>query len=585
MLRKAMIPFFALALACSEKSISGDAELDGADPSPDEGEQDCTEPPGCEGRDIVACGEVVGWCDPGRGEACLDGECVTGCEHVDLIGNNLGCEFWAADLDNAMISSTLDASSQKYAVVVGNPGTEDASITVERSDAAVGAAPDVAVALEMTLAAGEMTELDLERREVDGSTLLGLDDGTGTALTANAYHILSTRPIVAYQFNPLENTGMFSSDASLLVPAHGLGTSYAVLGWPQTVSSTPTDPDIDMGDDLRAFVTVIGTRPSTHVHVELGAAALGALGDGDTIPAMGPGDALDVVLGAFEVLNIESDRFMSDFTGTLVTADGPIAVFSGSEASDVPTFETLASRLCCSDHLEHQIYPVGSQGRTFVAALTPMRTAAVLEAGGDVTVPTEGEREFFRILAIEDGTTVTTTLDPPDATFVLDAGEFRTLETRTDFLVESDGPVSVGQFVAGQGATGMESDFPGGDPSFIVLTPESGWRRTYQFAVPPGYGFDFVIMAHAAGAAIRLDGAPLPEYCEGLDVEGTGHAVTRCQLSFPVVMNGATPPDNILPGEQGDGMHEVTSDTEMGVIVYGFDNFISYGYSAGAGTQ
>jgi len=57
-----------------------------------------------------------------------------------------------------------------------------------------------------------------------------------------------------------------------------------------------------------------------------------------------------------------------------VHADKPVAVFTGSEASDVPFFTTFAIRDCCADHLEEQLFPTSAMGTQFVAVKTPLRT-------------------------------------------------------------------------------------------------------------------------------------------------------------------------------------------------------------------
>ena len=71
------------------------------------------------------------------------------------------------------------------------------------------------------------------------------------------------------------------------------------------------------------------------------------------------------------MLNLETGDFNADFTGSIISADGPIAVFSGSEASDAPHFTTLADRRCCADHLEQQLDPLRTAGKTFAFAHTP----------------------------------------------------------------------------------------------------------------------------------------------------------------------------------------------------------------------
>ncbi len=543
---------------------------------------------GCDGQYIVQCDAtsvewtVVGWCNPAMGEACVNGRCFNGCEYAQRLSSNVGCDYWAVDLDNAMVGFGLDASSQQFAVVVSNPSTLDATVTVERNNALPGETPDVEVVDEQMLPPGDLYTFLLDRREVDGSSLFGLDDGTGTAVTASAYHITSTAPIVAYQFNPLDNVDVFSNDASILIPSNSTGTEYLILGWPQTIAETPENPNTDMGDHLRAFLTIVGTQPATTVVVELPLVDnLEVLGDGADIPPMVGGDSLTMELGMFEVLNLETDGFMADFTGTHVTADKPIAVFVGSEASDVPTFTTLSNRLCCADHLEEQVYPEGTHGRTFLAGVTPARTEAVSAAGGEVSVPADGEKEYFRIMAIEDETRIDTTLEPPDDVFLLARGEFVTVMSTRDFTITADKPISVGQFVASQQVTGISNDLPGGDPAFILLSPMEQWRESYIFLTPGHYAFDFIIIMHETSAVITLDGSPLPPTCRTSDVLGDEDmSVTRCQLSFPEIVEG-TPPDNILEGEQNDGVHDIISDIPVGIVVYGFDNFVSYGYPGG----
>jgi hypothetical protein len=490
------------------------------------------------------------------------------------------------DLDNATIGFAENASAQQFAIAVSNPGDLPAEVVVERDTSEAGGEPVVEEVARRHVVPGDLEVFHLERREVDGSSLAGLDDGTHTALTSRAYRILSTAPIVVYQFNPLENVDVFSNDASILLPATAAGSEYVVLGWPQTIAHTPATPETDMRRDLRAWIAVVGLEPDTRVRLELPLVdGLRVTGDGASLPDLWGGDVLEATLGEFDVLNLEtaSGAFGADFTGTVVTSSKPVTVFSGNEASDVPYFTSLTQRRCCADHLEQQLYPAHASGRTYVVGHTPSRTEAVRAAGADVAP--RPEPEYFRVLALFDDTLVRTTLEPPDHVLHLGRGEVVTLMSESDFALTADKPVTVGQFVASQENLGLfcrypDADIPAGDPCFILVSPVEQYRDEYVFLTPGKYAFDFIVITHRQGADIELDGRPLPPTCRTTALSGPGgepYAVTRCQLSFPEV--GAE--GGLVEGDQDDGVHAVSADEPFGLTVYGFDCRVSYGYPGG----
>jgi hypothetical protein len=563
----------------------------------------------CDGNDIVRCADdgqewvYVSTCDVGRGDQCVNGRCVNGCDNADRLHSNVGCEYWPVDLDNA-VTQGMDASMQQYAVVVSNPTPLLATVKVFVNDAAPGETPVEREVDSIELSTDDLFVFRLDQREVDGTPEGGANSGSHTAWTSNAYKITSTAPIIAYQFNPLDNVGVFSNDASLLLPKSGLGTKYTVMAWPQTIANTPENADTDMGGDLRAFLTIVGTEADTHVAVVLST---------DVMPLPDPpagttgewyqGDTVEFTLGAFEVLNLETGAFNADFTGSLVTSDKPIAVYSGSEASDVPCFHDLSTRRCCADHLEEQLIPDASVGFTYVFARTPPRTPEVYSAGAPVSIVPEPE--YFRLVAIEDGTEVRTTpvdisfsydacdrreINPAD-TIYLDAGEYTTREVWEDLVLHSNKPVEVGQFVASQEVTGIDNAYPGGDPAFILVPPVEQWRSSYVFLTPEMYAFDYMILTVRAGTFLEFDGSPLPRNCqmnEVFDELGSTpvtYQIYRCPLSFPEIPG----PSVVEPGLQNDGVHEIRSidpatgrpGLPFGLIVYGFDSYVSYGYPGG----
>src|SRR6185436_15780889 len=104
--------------------------------------------------------------------------------------------------------------------------------------------------------------------------------------------------------------------------------AYVVVGWPQTIASTE-DPNTNFNPtnpiDLRAFLTIVGTQAKTRVRLETQARIIG----GGPIPETSRGGTLEVELDAFDVLNLETDDFNADFTGSIVSANHPVVVFSG----------------------------------------------------------------------------------------------------------------------------------------------------------------------------------------------------------------------------------------------------------------
>jgi hypothetical protein len=94
------------------------------------------------------------------------------------------------------------------------------------------------------------------------------------------------------------------------------------------------------------------------------------------------------------------------------------------------------------------------------------------------------------------------------------------------------------------------------------------------------------------GTTVYLDGLPVDgKVCEvapgdGLDektrkAKDPPYVVYRCQLSFPSVDPTKTAPNNVELGKQNDGVHRVQADFPVGVLVYGFDSFVSYAYAGG----
>jgi hypothetical protein len=486
-----------------------------------------------------------------------------------------------------------NAAIQQFAVIVSNPQPDlAATVTFEEDLAKPGEPANIRVIGTASVGVRHLEVFKLGPKEVDGSTPDAPNGGTHTALTRGAFRLRSDVPIIAYQFNPLENVNVRSNDATLLLPTSALnrsGRSYVVAGWPQTIARTD-DPRTNYGLDLRAFLTFVGTAPDTRVRFKTQARIVpgGPFPDG-----VAKGAEVEAVLQPFEVLNLETGDFNADFTGSIIESSGPVVVYTGSEASDAPFFSILAERACCADHLESQLTPLRAVGKSYVLGRMPNRSKAIAAAGG--TTSAFEEPELYRVVATVPGTTVTTTLPPPWNTFTFATeGEHITIPAYQDFTLTASNPVLIADVQVSQEAAGVsiQNGLPGGDPSLLLVPPTEQWRNDYVLLTPDKYAFDFLVITAPFGATVYLDGLPVDgRVCEitpgdGLDETSRGakdppFSVYRCQLSYPVIDPLATAPDNVLPGTQNDGVHRVQSDYPVGVLVYGFDYRVSYAYAGG----
>jgi hypothetical protein len=266
-----------------------------------------------------------------------------------------------------------------------------------------------------------------------------------------------------------------------------------------------------------------------------------------------------------------------------------VVAYSGSEASDAPYFANLGQRYCCADHLEEQLDHVRTAGRYFVAAVTPNRTDALMAAGA--AVGHADQDDYFRVLATTGlGAHITTTLADPAAVDLVGLGDYFDIPSHESFILTSDTPISLMSVSPSQEAAGVPRDLPGGDPSSLVIPPIEQFRSTYVFLTPDQYAFDFVRISAPASAKIVFDGAELADQACTTASVGTlsappeapeEYVVYTCQLGFPVIDPNGRAPDNFQAGKQYDGVHVLESDRSVGVLVDGFDRFVSYAYAAG----
>jgi len=501
-------------------------------------------------------------------QACRGGLCVDACAAAADERSNVGCDYYAVDLDNEYDNGlgSGSAAQSQFAVVLANPSDVVVQARVLQSVGTVGAPAETQVGT-WTINPHDLVRIDLAAREVDGS-IGHTHEGPGTFVSPNAYHVLTNFPVVAYQFNPIIQE--YSNDASLLIPVPALDTHYRVIGWPTTNPIAVAGLPHIAGIPDHSFVTIIGTTPGTQVRVTLGGpiVASGPLGGPQEVPATAAGGVITYTLGPYDVLNLESDGIPGDMTGTVVESTAPVAVFSGGERGEAPYDRMntpappsgIPTETCCTDHLEEQVFPTTSWGKIFSVTRSPVRTDIVGWREPDV----------YRVMADKDGTDVVTSLPAPNDHFTLNSNEWKEFAVSDPFTIHASQPISVMQILVSQGWVTSWKPGHGGDPSILLFPPIEQYRDDYIFLVPETFSANYVVYSGPIGTSVTLDGSDLEgsEFMRVCAYENIGSfdGVIYQQVTCPV----------------DAGTHRLISSSPVGIMVYGYYSVGSYGYAGGS---
>ncbi|MDX2013766.1 MAG: IgGFc-binding protein [Myxococcaceae bacterium] len=423
----------------------------------------------------------------------------------------------------------------------------------------------------------------------------------------------------------------YSNDASLLLPSHIFGTSYVGLTPEHViVRSSRTDPNATANTFGDGQLVIVAREPNTQVTIR--STARTSAGPG--VPALNPGQTQTFTLNDYDVLQVASAlptatpgsinlecgpnnfevggtgctyasncstsplcglvqpccctsqvcRIDNDLTGSVITADKPIAVFGGS----VCITRGFTDVAC--DHVEEQLFPFATWGRNFIAS----RTAPLRLVNNTFASPAAASPDYYKIVAgcpasaCPNGTLLTLT-PPPAAGDVLSpnrclsgslaantcrlaGGAFVEFRSRTSFTISADQPIQAAQIFSSQSATtGTGPNAPNqGDPSLVLLPPIEQWRSQYTVLTAPGTRDNYLGLVIDASRVqeVRVNGTAVPM----TNFTAVGTSPFRvANVAVPVgthtILVVPRPGQMTLPG--------------AGVTVYGFDSFVSYGYTGG----
>lgn len=538
-------------------------------------------------------------------EQCEAGNCLDRCALSELTRSYVGCEYWSVELDNALLNNEgkLPADREPpFAIVLANTSTDYDALVNIYSEEGVIASADASRLVGSTVMFPGVDLVTVKSQLVgqDGVKLLDISGPIKnvplprqsiltlilptrrlpfkeSSLSKSSYKIKSSQPIVAYQFNPLCCNYNFTNDASLLLPKSALTKNYMFMSYEVW---RPDGGDISYSPTL----TVLATEKDTKVTIKLPASTKGLtfpelLYPNSNARILGPNVSGEVTttLQPHEVLNLGAMARDHDITGARITATKPVAVFGGHTCAFVPH-----GNAAC-DHLESQLFPMETWGRRFFA--TPLK----MRGKGERTTL---EGTYFKFLALENQTEVATGINlnyredvdilrhtsgavkpclafsekPEEGKFTLNAGQFCVVGSKKVFIAESGKPLLVGAFLSGQGSVEKDPKFGShaGDPAFFLVPPEEQFRAEYSFLTPKTYFVSYITIVIQPGAGISLDGMNLDlqqfDY-ELLDDLGVA------RIHIPVE----------------PGPHFVKSENQIpfGLIVYGYDDYVSYAFTGG----
>ena len=552
----------------------------------------------CSGNAVERCRadgsafDMAETCDSGLVCDQESGVCADLCAVAASNSSYIGCDYYPTVTMNGV------APDFEFAVVVSNPQVVPATVEVTRGT--------TGVATETVDAGGVVTiRLPWVNALKAPPSSAGENGIAGSVLVPDgAYHLVSSVPVVVYQFNPLEyriardcedeqenrrgdsQCHSFSNDASLLLPSTAMTGNYMVLAQPtqdlriRVLNALTGQPirDPNTGEPVVArnvtpgFVSITAADSGpVEVTVQLTAdveasvdGSVSRLSQGSTASfQLQPGDVLQLASAAppesecsssvpVDTQLISCGVLPCEREVTYCTV-GPRYDLTGTVVQATGKVSVIAGHECAfkpynrwaCDHLEETMFPLEAWGKDFLVSATQ---------------PLRSEPNVVRIVSGADGNSISFEPATVHAATTLNRGEMLELESSADFRVVGTEALLVGQFLVGQDYAGIGSTEPGsnGDPALSLAVPSEQFRRSYTFLAPETYEVSFVNVTASEGQTVMLDGAAVTGW---RTVGTTGMQTARVQVS--------------------GGAHAMSSDQTFGIVVYGFGSYTSYMYPGG----
>jgi hypothetical protein len=417
-----------------------------------------------------------------------------------------GTEFWTFFLPNEYSSS-----GQKNLVLYFVAG-EDSHVHVE--------VPMLSRNADLFVQAGTMRQYTVDNI---------LDVHPEERVSGRGVHITSDKPVAVYQASLVER----HSDASMVLPLHALGLSYATAGY--NFSSS----------DAEEHFGIVATENGTLVTIDA---------FGMTSMQSAPRTPWTVPMNQGETYYVRSGimgRF-GGLTGSLITSNKPIAVMSGGQTGWIPSNNrTFYGYL--NPHYD-QIIPDTLLGTEYIAV--PFRA----RRGGDT----------FKAVAIMDSTIVYVGTVP--VLTLSQRGDWDEFMLDSPSRVWSNHPFLLAQFANSAAWDTPDNSGEYGDASMVVLSPTNLMSQCHSFPLHPSTdtarfprftdAFVNLVVPDGGEGQVTLNGAAVPD-------------TTFHQVPFSTYRCAQIAITDTL-GNVG------TSDVRgIGAIVYGFEFHDAFSVNSG----
>jgi hypothetical protein len=226
----------------------------------------------------------------------------------------------------------------------------------------------------------------------------------------------------------------------------------------------------------------------------------------------------------------------TDLTGTSVVASAPVAVTSGVQCAFVP------QNVGACDHIVDMMPPLTAWGKDFLT----------------YPLATRKKGDYFRVLASRDGTELRIN---GETVAILNAGAYFDRILTTPSRIEATAPVLLAQYSVGSTHDNVEAD-----PFMMLVPPSEQFLKLYTFTTPAtGFNnFVNIVIPLSAVESLRLDGSPLD-----------------AALFNPIGESGYSGAQIPLQA----GSHNIEAEQPLGIYVYGFAYYDSYGYAGGMAVE